>query len=61
MHRFLRFFSGLCVRSRAASYQLAIHMNRSVDPTVLVVGAVAAANHTPFLALVVLTGMAGHG
>lgn len=61
MHRFLRLFSGLRVRSRVASYRLAIHINRSTDPTILVVGAVAAANHMSTLTLVVLTGMAGHG
>lgn len=61
MHRFLRIFSELRVRSRVASYRLAIHINHSTDPTILVVGTVAAANHMPTLTLVVLTGMAAHG
>lgn len=61
MHGFLKFFSKLRARSRAAGCHLAIHINCTADPAILVVGTVVAANHLPVLTLVVLTGVAGHG
>jgi hypothetical protein len=54
-------FSKLRARTRVAGYRLAIHINRSTDPTIILVGTVAAANHLPALTLVVVTGVAGHG
>ena len=61
MPHFSELFSKLRARTRAAGYSLAIHINRSTDPTIIVVGTVAAANHLPALTLVVLTGVVGHG
>lgn len=61
MSHFSELFSRLRARTRVAGYRLAIHINRSTDPTIIVVGTVAEANHLPALTLVVLTGVAGHG
>jgi hypothetical protein len=61
MPHFSELFSKLRARTRVAGYRLAIHINRSTDPTIIVVGTVAAANHLPALTLVVLTGVASHG
>lgn len=61
MPHFSELFSKLRARTRVAGCRLAIHINRSTDPTIIVVGTVAAANHLPTLTLVVLTGVVGHG
>lgn len=61
MPHFSELFSKLRARTRVAGCRLAIHINRSTDPTIIVVGSVVAANHLPTLTLVVLTGVVGHG
>ena len=61
MYGFLKFLDKLRVRSRAAGWHLAIHINCTADPAILAVGTAAAANHLSTLTLVVLTGVVGHG
>ncbi len=61
MSHFFELFRRFRARSRVVGYGLAIHINHSTDPAILVVGTVTAANHLPALTLVVLTGMTGHG
>jgi len=61
MRRFYHFISKLRARCRGAIYQQSIRINRSTDPTILVVGAVAPANHLPTMTRVVLAGVVGHG